>query len=105
LVVPLATGGGAGDDAFLGLAALAAVLPLPAGGLAPLLDVAAPVDDADGAGAVVGQAGDGTGDAPLQQVAGAGLVPAVLGQEQLHGADGGATGQGDRLSGLAPQVR
>src|SRR5262249_5928428 len=54
LVVPPGDGQVDGDDAVLGLAGLAAPLPLDAGGLGPLLDGAGLVDDADGTQVVGG---------------------------------------------------
>ena len=92
------------DDAVLGLAALAAPLPLHAGGLGPLLGGGGLIDDADGAQLVAGDSAEGGGDVLLEGVAGDAVGPGVVLEEFLEGADGGAGGQGDGLAGLAGQV-
>ena len=92
-----------GDDAVVDLAQLAAVLPLHAGGLGALLARAGLIDDADGAQLVVGQ-GVRVGRRGVAGWCGPAVVPGVVVQELLEGADGGAGGQGDGLDRLARQV-
>jgi hypothetical protein len=94
-----------GNDAVLFLAHFAAILTLHAGGLLALLDMAALVDNADGARAIGGQVGQQFGHALLEDLAGLLIVPTVLGEEQLQGADAGARGQGNGLCSLAFEVR
>src|SRR5262249_16646411 len=105
LVTPAGGGQMDGDDAVLHLAQLAAMLTLYAGGLVPLLGVAALVDDANGAGAVLRQFRQQRGDVLLEELTDAVVVPAMLGEEQLHGANASAGSQGDGLGGLAFEVR
>jgi hypothetical protein len=66
--------------------------------------VTAFIDDADGAQIVGGQAREKASDALVEQVACREVVPAVLREEQLHGADAGAGGQSDGLGSLPLQV-
>src|SRR5438270_1461828 len=88
------------DDAVLLLADGAAPLPLDAGGLVPLLDVAGLVEDPDGMrpGVVVA-------DDPLEVVAQPVLVPVVLAEELLQGPRRHAGVDGDRLDALLGDVR
>src|SRR5512143_2552253 len=89
-----------GDDAVLLLADGAAVLPLHAGGLVPLLDVAGLVEDAYGVRTGVLVADDDL-EFVTQQV----VVPAVLAEELLQGAGRHAGVEGDRLDALLGDVR
>src|SRR5262249_32078562 len=82
----------------------AEVLALHAGRLVPLLERAGFIDDADGAGAAVGELRQGLGQAALEFVAQAEVVPGGGGEELLEGADGGAGDQGDRLDRPCGQV-
>ena len=87
------------DDAVLGLAEGAAMLPLDAGGLVTLLGEAGLVDDADGAGV-----GVSAGDALLSAVSHPLVVPIRQTQELLKGAWGHAGGVGDGLDALAVEA-
>jgi hypothetical protein len=87
------------DDAVLGLADRAAPLPLHAGGLVPLLDVAGLVEDGDGVGA-----GALVADDLLEAVAGLVMVPGVLAKELLEGADRHTGVDGDGLDALLGDV-
>jgi hypothetical protein len=87
------------DDAILGLAHRPAPLPLDAGGLVPLLDVAGLVEDADGVGPGVLVADD-----VLEAVSCPVVVPAVLAEELLEGPHRHAGVDGDRLDALLGDV-
>src|SRR6185312_15858469 len=67
--------------------------------------MAALVDDADGARAVVGQVRHYGGDVLLENVAGLLVIPTVLGEEQLQGADARAGSQGNGLGRFPLQLR
>ena len=87
------------DGAVLGLADDAAPLPLHAGGLVPLLDVAGLVEDPDDLRpGVVGA------DESLQPVAHPVLIPLQLAEELLQGPGRHAGLDGDGLDALAGQV-
>jgi hypothetical protein len=97
------------DDAVVLLARRTAVLVLHAGGFVSLLGDAGFINDADDAQAVVGTAARGRqvlpDDAALNVVAHPVLVPCVMGQEFLQGADGRAASKGNGLDALSRQVR
>ena len=90
-----------GDDAVVDLADTAEVLTLHAGGLGAGLQSRGLIDQPDVAQAIVGQAGQFGPDVALQLSADLSVLPLVVAEELLQGADGTAGGQGDRLDTLA----
>ena len=93
-----------GDDTVLGLANLTAPLALHAGGVGAFLGLAGLVDQADAAEVIGAVGGRPLGQALLQLVTHLVLVPDVVTQELLEGADRRARSQGDGLDALAGQV-
>jgi hypothetical protein len=93
-----------GDDTVFFLAHSPAPLPLDAGGLVSLLDLTGFVDEADDAEVGGGQGPQPLGNLLLELIAQARLVPDVIAQKVLQGADGGAGGPGNGLDRLARQV-
>ena len=88
------------DDTVLLLADGAAPLPLHAGGLVPLLDVAGLVEDADRVGTGVLVADD-----VLEPVARPVMIPGVLTEELLQSPGRHTRVDGDRLDALLGDVR
>jgi hypothetical protein len=88
----------------LSIADTAEVLALHAGGLGAGLQSRGLIDQPDVAQAVIRQAGQFGRNVALQLIDDLGVLPLVVAEELLQGADSTARGQGDRLRRLAFQV-
>lgn len=101
LVAALADAEVDADDAVVHLADATEIPTLHAGSMASRLQRRGLVDQADVAQSIVWHRGQHRGDRALQQLADLVVLPGVVAEELLKGADGAAGGQSDGFDTLA----